>query len=75
MIDSKSKSYFLKWLFKVKDSGRVLLTNVINLDTKKYLLQNFWNEKYFQKYQSFDESESIYLLELFKVINNTKGKL
>ena len=43
MIYSKSKKEFFKWLYKVKDSGKVIITKYLNIETKKYLLENFWN--------------------------------
>jgi hypothetical protein len=38
MVNSKGRAHFFKWLFKVRDSGKVVLTNFIDTKTKKYLL-------------------------------------
>jgi hypothetical protein len=38
MIPSKSRAVFFGWLFKLRDTGRVILSSYINFDTKKAIL-------------------------------------
>ncbi len=51
MIDSKGREEFFKWLYKVRDSGKVMLSIFVNLETKKFLLYNFWTNEYLEQHQ------------------------
>jgi len=44
MVLSKSRALFFGWLYKLRDTGRVILTSYINFDTKKMILEKFWSD-------------------------------
>lgn len=62
-------------MYKLKDSGKVIITKYLNIETKKYLLENFWNSEYLKANNGIDPEEAVFLLELFKNINNHLDKI
>lgn len=70
---SPHKPTFMKWLFRRRESGRVILNQALNEAHRSYLLAELWNRE--EEVRAMEENEALFVVELVKCVNTFQQKM